>query len=313
MLLLGFLQDVNTCKRHSNRISKLEYLVNKIYLCLLLLIWYTSQAQEIVSINDLRFKHYSASTHLSSNFVNCLKEDGLGYLWIGTRAGLMRYDGYDFQHVGGGNIQSVFEGKGQKLWIGTDKGLGYVEFFKDSLPYRKLPLPEAQKGITAIGGGNYGTIFFGTNEGLYGIPEGRNACEAYPVNKELHVYSISADSRGNCWIGTDQGLFRTEFDEDGTAGLKPVSILHKSSEKLEVLGIHPGQNSRLWLVLRPPIKSQNHTKQYLVALNPVSLEYQFIATPLPMNVAFDAILEETDNRPALDRNRPAWIISGSLH
>jgi len=31
---------------------------------------------------------------LSENTINCVAQDPLGYIWVGTREGLNRYDGY---------------------------------------------------------------------------------------------------------------------------------------------------------------------------------------------------------------------------
>ena len=44
------------------------------------------------------FRHFNTEQGLSHNWVYCFLEDELGFIWIGTRNGLNRFDGYDFQN-----------------------------------------------------------------------------------------------------------------------------------------------------------------------------------------------------------------------
>ena len=42
----------------------------------------------------LKFDHISLPTSVSTNQVNCFLETEEGFLWIGSRGGLIRFDGY---------------------------------------------------------------------------------------------------------------------------------------------------------------------------------------------------------------------------
>lgn len=46
---------------------------------------------------------FSQITGLSSNFVNCVAQSASGYIWVGTKNGLQRYDGYRFRQINAGN------------------------------------------------------------------------------------------------------------------------------------------------------------------------------------------------------------------
>jgi ligand-binding sensor domain-containing protein len=63
---------------------------------------------------------------LSDNYVQCLLQDNQGYIWIGTRDGLNRYDGHQLQtyrqELPSGFIYSLFEDSDGKIWIGTSQG-----------------------------------------------------------------------------------------------------------------------------------------------------------------------------------------------
>lgn len=66
---------------------------------------------------------------LPHNAVHALCQDRNGYLWIGTEAGLSRYNGYQFEHFLQakdqriGYVRSLFETPDGILWIGTETGI----------------------------------------------------------------------------------------------------------------------------------------------------------------------------------------------
>src|SRR4029078_4943079 len=58
---------------------------------LLLLAWSGIKAQ------SYHFKKYQVENGLSNNTVSCILQDKKGFLWVGTRDGLNRFDGYNFK------------------------------------------------------------------------------------------------------------------------------------------------------------------------------------------------------------------------
>jgi len=83
---------------------------------------------------------------LSHNEVTSIVQDNDGFIWIGTRGGLNRYDGYEFkvfnQIPGDSNslvnpsIESLFVDSKGNIWIGTKSGgvskyNPYLETFKN--------------------------------------------------------------------------------------------------------------------------------------------------------------------------------------
>ncbi len=48
-------------------------------------------------LSDFIFEKYSIKNGISQSSVNCLYQDKLGYIWVGTQAGLDRFDGYRFK------------------------------------------------------------------------------------------------------------------------------------------------------------------------------------------------------------------------
>jgi ligand-binding sensor domain-containing protein len=58
---------------------------------------YVSVGNLYPQTNPLRFGRLGLEHGLSQNTVNCLHQDRIGFLWIGTNDGLNLYDGYSFK------------------------------------------------------------------------------------------------------------------------------------------------------------------------------------------------------------------------
>ena len=50
-----------------------------------------------VDASELIFYNLTASDGLSQTSVNCIYQDSSDYIWIGTKNGLNRYNGYEFE------------------------------------------------------------------------------------------------------------------------------------------------------------------------------------------------------------------------
>jgi hypothetical protein len=76
------------------------------------------------------FQFYNSSHGLPSPEIICLAKDSKGFLWLGTSAGLSRYDGYNFQNHPYtkeneiiGYVSVIKADAHNRLWIGSGAGL----------------------------------------------------------------------------------------------------------------------------------------------------------------------------------------------
>ena len=109
-------------------------------------------------LSHLQFKEYSTLNGLPNNDVQTLFQDSNGFVWVGTKYGLFRYDGYGIQEIKSNlhnpslltsnNIQCITEDKLNRLWIGTDNGFNV--FNKKTRAIEKIIIPKASAGKVQI-------------------------------------------------------------------------------------------------------------------------------------------------------------------
>ncbi len=69
-----------------------------LYVWMLLLLALTTP-ETYAQSNTAKINHYSVAEGLSARLTNCLYQDARGYIWVGTRNGINRFDGQQFQSV----------------------------------------------------------------------------------------------------------------------------------------------------------------------------------------------------------------------
>ena len=78
------------------------------------------------------FEHYTTHEGLPSNTIHCTFQDSFGFVWIGTRDGLTRFDGYDFRSPGSQALNDITtlssmdiaEDEDGLIWFSTSEGVG---------------------------------------------------------------------------------------------------------------------------------------------------------------------------------------------
>ena len=100
--------------------------------------------------NDLNvnFKSITIEDGLSQGSVSSIIQDSKGYIWIGTRDGLNKYNGNSFKiykysnndtnSISGNMITDIKEDKQGNIWVGTTTGLSKINVENDKIT-RYLP------------------------------------------------------------------------------------------------------------------------------------------------------------------------------
>jgi ligand-binding sensor domain-containing protein/serine phosphatase RsbU (regulator of sigma subunit) len=174
----------------------------------------------IFNLKDNLFKSeikFSSSSKYNNRIVDFSKESNSDFIWIGTWAGLIKYNissglfqttlnnPLDQNSISDNYISCLFSDNQKNLWIGTNnKGLNI--YFPNSL---KFPLYNSQSGLT--------------ND---------------------YVYSIVQTADKTIWVGTDEGLFLKKEKDLNFTEAKDLNAKHKIKGVLSLLET---KNGKLWI------------------------------------------------------------------
>lgn len=136
-------------------------------------------------------------------------------MWIGTTAGLCRYDGIRFKvyrndandttSLSSVHISSLFTGKDGTLWVGGSGGLDKYDPRRDA--FERIRFNGRNTGnVFRIYEDSKGRMWVGADNGLFTISaEGKTAWFGDAITGNM-VKGIVEDHKGRMWIGTDAGL-----------------------------------------------------------------------------------------------------------
>ena len=93
------------------------------------------------------YAHYTTQEGLPSNTIHCTFQDRFGFVWVGTRDGITRFDGYDFRSPSAEQINDITslatvdiaEDEDGLLWFSTSEGVGcYNPYTGETEPLGRL-------------------------------------------------------------------------------------------------------------------------------------------------------------------------------
>ncbi|MCB0519687.1 MAG: response regulator [Saprospiraceae bacterium] len=148
---------------------------------------------------NIHFERIPNELGLSQNLISALYQDRDGFLWVGTKDGLNRFDGYKFEvyqndpfdstSISDNYIFDIYEDRQGRLWIATSAGLNLLDR-RSGIFCRLLPPPAAPPLALPI-------------------------TENYPGLSSKTINVLLEDREGNIWIGTQNGgLVKMELPPD---------------------------------------------------------------------------------------------------
>ena len=157
---------------------------------------------------------------LPHNDVQALAQTLDGYLWVGTLAGLARFDGLNFTLVAppsapelqNASITALCADREGALWIGTDGG-GLVRLQDGAFSHFGKTNGLAGDFLRAIYETRDGSLWIGTTTGMSRYRQG--TFTTYTQRQGLLsdvVRALREDRAGNLWIATGAGLNRLSGD-----------------------------------------------------------------------------------------------------
>lgn len=222
--------------------------------------------------DNRRFRHLDVNRGLVHTDATAVTEDELGFIWIGTNAGLQRFDGQQTKlffngtskltQVYNNRITSLYA-KGKQLWVGSEGGLHLLDLEQQKyvpLHFKGLNVNATPQVITNIAG-LQDQIWFISNGNLYcaKYTEESNEIKVVRIINEPAIpesfktsVKVSFETNGKdvFWVGTNRGIYSFKMDGD------KVSLLEIARDRKPALGFVHNRighikfhNDQLWVVL----------------------------------------------------------------
>lgn len=172
---------------------------------------------------------YTVNEGLVDSYVLNIFQDSQGFLWIGTAAGLSRFDGKEFVNYGyeAGlpdlRVDAIFEDANRRLWVGTRRGIAEIrgrrcvtyppgDGLKINFVFRIKASPEHKPWAF-------------TDKGLYCFDDGRwNKVRLYPGLDDHHCRDIIETREGMFINYGDLLILRNKEGADKVLGRCPQDI-----------------------------------------------------------------------------------------
>lgn len=177
-------------------------------------------------VSQAEFTTIGDGKKIPENVASSLAQDKEGFLWIGTAAGLVRYDGYRFRlfahdkqdhHSLAGNfVNDILPLEDGTIWIGTEPGGLSIfdpitETFTRVYDQQQLISRPYLSSVSSLAQDGKGNIWLGTKNGLIKMDPTDKSEVLYNDREKynlLHndVRALLTDRKGQLWVGSRGGL-----------------------------------------------------------------------------------------------------------
>ncbi len=189
------------------------------------------------------FRHYQVEHGLSDNMVTACIQDNDGFVWIGTRDGLNRFDGYSFKvfrhdpevssTLGSNWITSLNCDQTGNLWVGTLAGLFRYDKERESFHHLSLT---ANKRISLFQFDQQNRLWLLMDGNLIRYDQTDTTCRIFAHPEHLSYTSFCITSNQGIWVSDSNGS---------------LSRIVEAEDRIETFPLFPNGPARKILMLYP--------------------------------------------------------------
>lgn len=194
---------------------------------------------QTVCAQRLPIENFNVDNGLSQSQVTCITQDIRNYLWIGTIAGLNRFDGVRFKTfsksdgINSNNIMALYSSRKGDIWIATAKGLSKYNGYR----FENLQTTEMHRTVrfNAIAEDASGNIYACSIwQGLFMV-KGRKLIKLPPPEEGKNPTCMYTDRKNGLWVYINGSGFYRLLNEKWTkmfelSGLRNQELIRQMTE-----------------------------------------------------------------------------------
>lgn len=233
---------------------------------------------------QFQLDQWTTKDGLPANKVRAIYQTRNGYLWVGTEAGIARFDGHRFLAYSESNSPALrthgsmgrafYEDEGGRLWIGMNGGLlcfDQNEFIEFS-GYELLSGVRINALVERTDGG----FWIASDDGVvYWDGESLQHLNTEELVEAGRIVTLLDEGDGKLWIGSANGLLQFDLSTQKVNNtlFRPGIDFKEGEQEIAVFGLLKDNLDRLWIGtdrigvwrLNPkqsvPIKFRSHLEQ----------------------------------------------------
>lgn len=222
----------------------------------------------VVYPKSINFRNIMQNQEIALGEVEAITQDSEGFMWLGGRNALLRYDGYDFLTVNAADnphdltkttpanqVLELLSDSHKTLWVATRSGLYKYDREREVL----RPFVNAQgspffpEAIYALVESPKGELLVGTHNGLWIIDTKTLAADRLYHQPEVAsslpsnlVADILVDGQNAVWIGLEEGVVRIDWATKQTQLFIPNPDNPKSTIENSIRTIAQDHKGDIW-------------------------------------------------------------------
>jgi diguanylate cyclase (GGDEF)-like protein len=215
----------------------------------------------------INFRNILQNIDLAVGEVEAILQDHQGFMWLGGRNALLRYDGYEFLSVLAtdameptkiaplSQVLELFEDSNKHLWVATRSGLYKYDRDREIFIPQRDPIGAAKlwEVMYALAESPDGEILVGSSAGLHIVNTKTAAVSQIfhiPGNPESlpgnNINDIVVD-KGKVWLGLDEGLVGIDWSTKKNVLIlpDPANPLSQPHNRIKVLA--QDHSGNIWM------------------------------------------------------------------